>query len=314
MLSRLPLRGTAEENDAIFNVAEKILESLPLTSNVIGRVTGVDPVMSRVLDFTRTGWPAEVEDLRLKPYFNRRFELSVEQDCVMWGLRVLIPEKYQNQMLEELHVAHPGMVRMKEVACSYVWWPNLDRSIERTVRNCTSCQQVRNLPSVAPVMPWIWPGAPWHRVHLDFAEEGRHYLVVVDAYSKWSEVMMMNSTTTGATIEVMRGLFSRYGIPLQIVSDNGPQFRSAEFQHFLKTNGVKHVRVAPYHAASNGAAERMVQSFKRSLSTSKSETSHLQRRIDSFLLAYRSTKHSTTGCTPSSLFLGRELRTRLSLV
>ena len=118
MLSRLPLRGTAEENDAIFNVAEKILESLPLTSEVIGRVTGVDSVMSRVLDFTRTGWPAEVEDLRLKPYFNRRFELSVEQDCVMWGLRVLIPEKYQNQMLEELHVAHPGMVRMKEVARS----------------------------------------------------------------------------------------------------------------------------------------------------------------------------------------------------
>ena len=299
MLSRLPLRGTAEENDAIFNVAEKILESLPLTSKVIGQVTGVDPVMSRVLDFTRTRWPTEVEDLRLKPYFNRRFELSVEQDCVMWGLQVLIPEKYQNQMLEELHVAHPGMVRMKEVVRSYVWWPNLDRDIERTVRNCTSCQQVRNLPSVAPVMPWIWPGAPWHRVHLDFAEEeGRHYLVVVDAYSKWPEVVMMNSTTTGATIEVMRGLFSRYGIPLQIVSDNGPQFRSAEFQHFLKTNG-----------ASNGAAERMVQSFKRSLSTSKSETSHLQRRIDSFLLAYQSTKHSTTGCTPSSLFLGRELRT-----
>ena len=211
--------------------------------------------------------------------------------------------------------------------------------IERTVWNCTSCQQVRSLPSVAPVMPWIWPGAPWHRVHLDFAEEeGRHYLVVVDAYSKWPEVVMMNSTTTGATIEVMRGLFSRYGIPLQIInnsgfyrvvyvyllnkdvrqkkkiSDNGPQFRSAEFQHFLKTNGVKHVRVAPYHAASNGAAERMVQSFKRSLSTSKSERSHLQRRIDSFLLAYRSTKHSTTGCTPSSLFLGRELHTRLSLV
>ena len=94
--------------------------------------------------------------------------------------------------------------------------------------------------------------------------------MVVDAYSKWPEVVMMNSTTTGATIEVMRGLFSRYGIPLQIVSDNSPQFRSAEFQHFLKTNGVKHVRVAPYHAASNGAAERMVQSFKRSLSTSKS--------------------------------------------
>ncbi|XP_052782889.1 uncharacterized protein K02A2.6-like [Mya arenaria] len=79
-------------------------------------------------------------------------------------------------------------------------------------------------------------------------------------------------------------------------------------------NGVKHVKVSPYHSASNGAAERMVRSFKRSLSASKPDAQGLQQTLDRFLLTYRSTEHSTTGSTPSSLFLGRELRTRVSLV
>ncbi len=132
--------------------------------------------------------------------------------------------------------------------------------------------------------------------------------------AKWQEIFLMRSSTSNATIPVLRDLFSKYGIPYQLVSDKGPQFTSEEFQHFLKVNGVKHVQVALYHAASNGAAEHMVQSFKRALSASKGSTRSLQQRLDSFLLTYRTTKHAITGRTPASLFLGRELRTRLSHV
>ena len=87
-------------------------------------------------------------------------------------------------------------------------------------------------------------------------------------------------------------------------SDNGPQFISEEFEDFLKRNGVKHVKVAPYHAASNGAAERMVPSFKRSLTASKAQGRGVQQCLDNFLLGYRSTKHATTGQSPASLFGG----------
>ncbi|XP_072167985.1 ficolin-2-like [Diadema setosum] len=125
---------------------------------------------------------------------------------------------------------------------------------------------------------------------------------------------MMNSTTAGATIAALRELFAKYGLPNQVVSDNGPQFCSEEFRHFLKMNGIKQVLVAPYHAASNGAAERMVQSFKRALSASERKGQGTQHDLDRFLLSYRSTKHPTTGQTPASLFMGRELRTRLTLV
>ena len=75
----------------------------------------------------------------------------------------------------------------------------------------------------------------------------------------------MSSTTTVKTIAVLRHLFSAYGLPEQIVTDNGPQFISEEFRTFLRRNGVKHIRSAPYHPASNGGVERFVQTLKQSL-------------------------------------------------
>ena len=212
-------------------------------------------------------------------------------------------------------MSHPGIVRMKELARSFVWWPNCDKDIEITVRNCSKCQQVKSPPAVNPLTPWSWPAIPWTRVHIDYAEQGKqHFLIVVDVHSCWPEIFLMQSTTSEATITVMHDLFSKYGIPMQVVSDNGPQFCSAEFETFLKTNGVKHVRVAPYHAASNGLAERMVQSFKRSYHSSKQDRISTHQSITNFLLTYHSTTHPTTGYTPAKLFLGRELRTRLSLI
>ena len=87
-----------------------------------------------------------------------------------------------------------------------------------------------------------------------------------------------------------------------------------EFTRFLNMNGVRHVRVAPYHAASNGLAERMVQSFNNHMKACKGSKLSIQQQIENFLLTYRSTKHPTTGRTPASLFLARELRTRLCLL
>ena len=137
---------------------------------------------------------------------------------------------------------------------------------------------------------------------------------MVDAHSKWSEVETMSSITSTQTIDRLRTIFGRYGVPAQVVTDNGPQFTSTEFQLFLKANGIKHITTAPFHPATNGQAERFVQSFKRAMKCEKQSTSQLNKNMAKFLLAYRNTAHSTTGEAPSVLFLGRPLRTRLDLV
>ena len=95
------------------------------------------------------------------------------------------------------------------------------------------------------------------------------YLVVVDAYSKWMEVIMMTSTTSERTITELRKLFAAHGLPEQLVSDNGPQFTSVEFDVFLKANGIRHICSAPYHSQSNGEAERFVQTFKNAMKTGR---------------------------------------------
>ena len=144
--------------------------------------------------------------------------------------------------------------------------------------------------------------------------QGSMFLIAVDVNFKWPEVFVMKETTATKTIEILRVIFARFGLPEQIVTDNGPQFVSEEFSHFLKSNGIKHIRCAPYHPASNGLAERFVQSLKMALKSTVNSGLSLQHRHSNFLLNYRSTGHATTGVSPSLLFLHCHIQTRLDLI
>ena len=115
------------------------------------------------------------------------------------------------------------------------------------MKSCPACQEVKQALPVAPLQPWIWPSQPWKRIHmilLDHLWEVRT-LLLVDAHSKWPEVHYMSSTTAAKTIQVLRTMFARYGIPEQLVSDNGPQFVSEEFGQFMKLNGIISTSSAP---------------------------------------------------------------------
>lgn len=225
-----------------------------------------------------------------------------------------MPESLQQYVLKELHEGHPGMVRMKSLARGHVYWPRLDQQLEELVGSCDDCRQYQTLPPKAPVNPWRWPTEPWQRIHVDFAGPflGSMFLLVVDSHSKWPEVIPMKTTTAEKTITVMRKMFSRYGLPHTVVSDNGPQFVAHEFKEFLKKNNVELIKSAVKHPASNGEVERFVQTFKQSMKKSQNDSGNLHQKLDRFLLSYRVTPHSVTKETPSKLFLKRELRTRLS--
>ena len=225
---------------------------------------------------------------------------------------MVVPPQGRSKVLTELHEAHPGESRMKALARSYVWWPGLDQEIVKKVKSCDKCQSNQSAPAEAPLHPWEWPGLPWSRMHIDYAGpyKGEMFLVVVDAYSKWLEVHRMRSITSTATIEKLREMFATHGLPATLVSDNGSNFTSAEFQEFMKKNGIKHIKVSPYHPASNGLAERAVRIFKEGYE--KMEEGSVQTKLSRFLLSYRTTPHSTTGVPPAELLMKRKLHTQLN--
>ena len=193
----------------------------------------------------------------------------------MWVITVIVPPKLPPQVLEELHQGHMGVVKMKTLARSYIWWPGIDKEIELTATSCSGCQLTQGEPSTVPVYPWEWPSLPWQRIHIDFAGPflNSMFLVVVGAHSRWLEIERMNTTTSAKTTETLQNLFARYGVPAQLVSDNVPQLKSEEFEQFLRRNGIKHITSAPCHPATNGLAERCVQSFKNAIKSKTEVTS-----------------------------------------
>ena len=200
------------------------------------------------------------------------------------------------------------------MARSYFWRPNQDAGIEHRVRQCSVCQTRRKLPASATLHPWEWPGTPWYRLHTDYAGpfEGRMVLIIIDAYSKFIDAHDMTPSTTSATVVKLRQTFATHGLPHVLVSDNGPCFTSDEFAMFCTMNGIiKHTRASPYHPASNGLAERAVQTAKEGL---RKTTGDLETRLSRFLAQYRLMPQTTTGQAPSELLMNRRPRSRLDLV
>ena len=204
-------------------------------------------------------------------------------------------------------------LKMKLLAWSFVWYPKLDAIIEETVKMCDACvKYCKSLPKLED-HPWTRPNGPFQRVHIDFGElKGSMWLVLQCAYSKYPEIIRMNNnTTSAATIRALRSIFARTGLPMTLVSDNGPQLVSEEIETFFKKNSVKHVTVPTYSPKSNGICERLVGTFKTTVKKMCETCQDVYKNFAGFLLMYRNTPHSTTKQSPAVLAFNRSLRCNL---
>ncbi|MFG1588194.1 DDE-type integrase/transposase/recombinase [Staphylococcus aureus] len=164
------------------------------------------------------------------------------------------------------------------------------------------------MPVKNELAPWPEPSGPWERIHIDFAGpmEGWMFLIVVDAYSRWPEVVQVRSATTSSTLIELNRMFARYGNPKTLVSDNGTQFTSTEFQRFCQENMVNHIRIPPFNPQSNGQAERFVDTFKRTFQKLKGE-GVTETVIQKFLSTYRSIDTMSI-CSWTEITSGKLLR------
>ena len=119
---------------SVFNICQ--IEASPVTSKAVQQPTHKDPLLSKVLHHTKRGWPDQVSDA-MKPFLSRQHELSVEKECLLWEIRVIIPGELQAQMLKKLHRDHPSTRRMKVLGGAHFWWPRLDKDIAKSVSNAS---------------------------------------------------------------------------------------------------------------------------------------------------------------------------------
>ncbi|XP_073964407.1 uncharacterized protein [Choristoneura fumiferana] len=243
-------------------------------------------------------------------------QLDKEALAILFGVtkhhQIVIPTVLRKQVLHEIHEGHLGVNKMKNLSRGYVYWPSLDRDLEELCRACGACRAVRDAAPRAPMHPWEFPLHPWQRLHADFADcAGRRYLIVVDAHSKWIEAIEMQKTDARSTINAFRNMFARFGLPSQLVTDNGPPFFSQEFKVYCKMNNIRHVTSAPYRPQCNGAAENAVKNVKKAIKRAVHEGDDVATALNRFLFQHRNCEHATTGVSPAVALQGRRLRGRL---
>jgi len=220
-------------------------------------------------------------DPSVRAYWDIQGELTVGDGLLMRGQRIVVPKALQNETLKKLHDGHQGMVRCRLRAKSAVWWPGLSKQLTEFVQRCPECAR-ESKPNKEPLIPTPLSEHPWQQVATDlFALNGSDYLIVVDYFSRYPEVIQLRSTTSQSVVNALKSMFARHGIPETLRSDNGPQFTSREFADFAESYQFSITTSSPHYPASNGQAERAVQTVKQLLK--RTDDPHIA------LLSYRAT-------------------------
>ena len=226
-LSRLPAGPDAtfdsEESEADIDTVCTIkvisLQLNPADPGVLAKESAKDPVIANVMRYCREGWPVKaMPDDQAQEYSVEQFRklsvsLSTVHGCLLHGTRVVIPPTLQPQVLELLHLGHFGIQRMKQLARTAVYWPGIDTDITNQCHRCQTCAEHQTKPAKPANHPWMLPEKPWSRIHVDHAINflGTNWLVLVDAYSKYSCIHPTTSTSTKATTDLLEEDFAHFG-------------------------------------------------------------------------------------------------------
>ena len=309
-LSRAAMRScvstTAQDVQCHVNMVSAALPVSDKKSREVAEETAKDTELQRVMENMQNGWPVGSCPL----FYNIRRELSVVDGLLLKQNRIVIPQQLRQDLLQRIHEGHLGVEKCKRRARDTVYWPGINKDIERMISRCETCQKHRNKQPKEPMVIADVTTAPWHKVGMDlFHLKGKDYLVVIDYYSNFPEMALLANTSSSCVITHVKSIFSRQGIANIVHSDNGPCFNSKEWQRFAEQYDFKHVTSSPLYPQSNGKAEKGVHILKQLLKKAADSDS------DPYLalLSYRATPLEC-GLSPAELLMNRKLRTTLPCI
>lgn len=299
-----------EEYDYVRAIVEDCVP-VALSPREIEEASYDDEELTQVKKCVKTGnW----DQCILPSYAQVKDELCLYGELLLRGTRIVVPRLLRDRMVRLAHEGHQGIVKTKYRLRSKVWWPRMDKDVEKFCRICHGCQVTSGFDPPEPMSRVFPPSAPWQDCGADLLgplPTGESILVVVDYYSRFLEVAIMKSTTSSKVIEALAPMFARFGFPFSLRTDNGPQFVSEEFEAFLRTNGIEHRKTTPLWPQANGEVERQNRSLLKCIQIAHLEGRNWRTELLVWLTAYRSTPQTTTGTTPCYMMFGREMRSKL---
>ena len=284
---------------------------LPISTpklNQLKEDTKNDGTLQRLKEVVLQGWPKYKSDLHpsIRAFWDFQEELTVCDDIIFKGEKIVIPEATKPAMLAAIHQPHLGIESSKRRARELLYWQGMDADIEKLVRACSVCNRNKPQQQREPLKPHPSADRPWQRIGSDiltFCQ--RNYLITADFYSGWYELDFLNSLTSSAVIVKLKAHMARYGIPDVLFTDNGTQYDSEEFRQFSKKWNFVHKTSSPRYPQSNGAIERAVQSAKALLLKA------LEQGEDPYLslLNSRNTPRDEVLGSPSQRLMSRRTKT-----
>ena len=205
---------------------------------------------------------------------------------------------------------HQGVVKSKQLTRDHVFWPGMQSQLEDVIARCAICQQFHKKQHKEPLQNHNIPCEPYNKIGIDiFHVQQQNFLLAVDYYTKYPEVIKLNSLTSREVIEALKEIFCRHGIPKTVMSDNGPQFSSREYRDFAFDYGFNPVFSSPQYPQSNGQVERFVQTIKIMMKKAILENTdyHLM------LLNYRNSPIMDMNASPAQMLMSRRLRSKLPI-
>ena len=217
-LSRAPLPCLDDTTDLQVPTEafiSNIVSTLPATPNRIEQLRAAqaqDKTLSQVIHCCQEGWPEKKLKGPIKKFWMARNDHSLHDNLLLCGSRIVIPRELRHEILHKLHNGHQGIVKCRLRARESVWWPGISEDINTCIHNCDTC--CRDFPiATQPMIPTKLPERPCEKVASDLFElKGTPYIVIVDYFSCYIEILKLTTTTSSSIIVGMKSIFCRYGI------------------------------------------------------------------------------------------------------
>lgn len=242
--------------------------------------------------------------------------------------QLVAPEDMRLLIFDNLHSAetagHFGRDRTVESIKRRYYWPGLKDDIARWIKECDVCARAKPGPGLGKsALHQFRVNEIMRCVAVDIfgplplTEDGNEYIIVLgDYYSKWVDAWAVpNHQAQTVADKIVVEFFTKFGCPQQIHTDQGREFQSELFRLVCQKFGIQQTRTAPYRPNSDGLIERFNRTLKQLLKIFASENpKDWDDHLPFLLMAYRTTQHKSTGCTPNLIFLQREISCPLDLM